>query len=200
MTEAEWNNCTDVEEMLEFLQDSSQTSDRKLRLFSVTCCRRVWRLLNYIECEAVILMERFLEGLADESERAAAFEAVRQRAPDVYGSEDCPIAQDLLDRDARFAAEAVLLLLPADPHSGDREKKAWCDLSRDIFGHPPWRPLTVELPLLQWNDRAVVKLAQAAYDDHDPERGTFDNFRLAVLADALEEAGCTNLDMLSHCR
>jgi hypothetical protein len=102
----------------------------------------------------------------------------------------------LLDRDARFAAEAVLLLLPADRHLYDSEKKAWCDLFRDIFGPLPFRPLTVEPSLLQWNDRAVVKLAQAAYDD----RGTLDNLRLAVLADALEEAGCTNPDMLSHCR
>jgi hypothetical protein len=156
MTEAEWNNCTDVEEMLEFVQNGGRTSDRKLRLFAVTCCRRVWGLLNTIEREAVILMERFLEGLAGEPESAAAFEAMRQRAPEIYGSEDCPVAQDLLDRDARFAAEAVLLLLPADRHLGDREKKAWCDLFRDVFGPLPFRPLTLEPSLLQWNDRAVV--------------------------------------------
>jgi hypothetical protein len=58
MTEAEWDACTDAEDMLEFVQDRGQTSDRKLRLFAVTCCRRVWGLLNDIEKDAVILMER----------------------------------------------------------------------------------------------------------------------------------------------
>jgi hypothetical protein len=36
-------------------------------------------------------------------------------------------------------------------------------------------------------------LAQAIYDE-----GAFD--RLPVLADALEETGCTNADILGHCR
>jgi hypothetical protein len=39
----------------------------------------------------------------------------------------------------------------------------------------------------------VVKLAQVIYDDK-----AFD--RMPVLADALEEAGCVNPDVLSHCR
>lgn len=200
MTEAEWDACTDVEDMLEFVQDHGQTRDRKLRLFAVTCCRRVWELLNHIEKDAVILMERFLEEQAGEPERAAAFEAVREQVPAFYGSDDFPVAQDLLDRDARFAAEAVLLLLPADPRLGDSEKKAWCDLVRDIFGPRPFKPLTVDPSVLRWNDRAVVKLAQAAYDNRHPKRGTLDNIRLAVLADALEEAGCADQEILSHCR
>jgi hypothetical protein len=223
MNEKQWLSCSNPYQMLSFLSKKgterkhrlfgiaccrsiarflteAATSDRKLRLFAVTCCRRVWRLLNNIEREAVILMERFLEGLAGEPERAAAFEAVKQRTPDVYGSEDCPVAQDLLDRDARFAAEVVLLLLPVDRHLGDSEKKTWCDIFRDVFGPLSFRPLSVEPSLLQWNDRAVVKLAQAAYDDRDPERGKLDNIRLAVLADALEEAGCSDEIMLRHLR
>jgi hypothetical protein len=39
----------------------------------------------------------------------------------------------------------------------------------------------------------VVKLAQVIYD----ERRFTD---LPILADALEEAGCTNSDVLDHCR
>jgi hypothetical protein len=51
----------------------------------------------------------------------------------------------------------------------------------------------VETIWLSWNDGIVPKLAQAIYDDR-----VFD--RLPILADALEEAGCTNADILNHCR
>jgi hypothetical protein len=44
-----------------------------------------------------------------------------------------------------------------------------------------------------WNNGIVVKLAQAIYDDC-----AFD--RLPILADALEDAGCTNQEILAHCR
>jgi hypothetical protein len=46
----------------------------------------------------------------------------------------------------------------------------------------------------------VRKLAQAVYNDRHLPEGILDSARLAVLADALEEAGCTNPDILTHCR
>jgi hypothetical protein len=46
---------------------------------------------------------------------------------------------------------------------------------------------------LSWNDGTVVKMAQAIYDDR-----AFD--RLPILADALEDAGCSDADILAHCR
>jgi hypothetical protein len=53
--------------------------------------------------------------------------------------------------------------------------------------------------VLSWNDGCVARLARAAYDDRLPEGG-LDPARLAVLADALEEAGCRDADILGHCR
>ena len=41
---------------------------------------------------------------------------------------------------------------------------------------------------------------QAAYEERELPAGTLDLARLAILADALEEAGCTNADILNHCR
>jgi hypothetical protein len=53
--------------------------------------------------------------------------------------------------------------------------------------------VTIPPSSLVWNDGTVVKLAQGIYDDR-----AFD--RLPVLADALEEAGCDNAEILSHLR
>jgi len=70
---------------------------------------------------------------------------------------------------------------------------------RDIFGNP-FRPVTLTPAVLAWNDATVVHLAQAAYEERQMPAGTLDNTRLAVLADALEEAGCTDVDILGHLR
>src|SRR5262245_27543724 len=65
---------------------------------------------------------------------------------------------------------------------------------RDVLGNP-FRPVAVDPAWLAWNDGVLCKLAQAAYDRQLPA-GTLDPSRLAVLADALEEAGCTDADLL----
>jgi hypothetical protein len=44
MTEQEWLACTDPTPMLDFLK--FRASDRKLRLFGVACCYRIWHLLT----------------------------------------------------------------------------------------------------------------------------------------------------------
>jgi hypothetical protein len=55
----------------------------------------------------------------------------------------------------------------------------------------------VQIPqgVLAWKNGTAVKLAQQAYDSED-----FDISRMAVLADALEEAGCTDAWALEHLR
>lgn len=80
------------------------------------------------------------------------------------------------------------------PQAEDRcasrlERLAQTHIVRDIFGNP-FRPVTVDPA---WRTSTVVSLAQGIYDER-----AFD--RLPILADALEDAGCTNADMLNHCR
>ena len=69
-------------------------------------------------------------------------------------------------------------------------------LVRCLFGNP-FLPVPLD-PASR--TPAVVSLAQAAYDERILPAGTLDPARLAVLADALEDAGCSDADLLSHLR
>jgi hypothetical protein len=51
-----------------------------------------------------------------------------------------------------------------------------------------------------WRTPIVVALARAAYDERLLQSGQLAPDRLAVLADALEDAGCTDAETLSHLR
>jgi hypothetical protein len=71
---------------------------------------------------------------------------------------------------------------------------------RDIFGNP-FRPAPgIDPAWLAWNAGTVRRLAEAAYQERLLPQGTLDPGRLAVLADALEEAGCDSQEILGHCR
>jgi hypothetical protein len=75
----------------------------------------------------------------------------------------------------------------------------YAQLLRDVAGNP-FCPVSLDPAVLTWNDSTVVRLGQAAYEERDMPAGTLDQGRLAVLADALEEAGCSDSDILSHLR
>jgi hypothetical protein len=70
---------------------------------------------------------------------------------------------------------------------------------REILGLLLFRPV-ITSPFLAWNDGIVRQLAQAAYDERLLPSGHLDTARLAVLADALEEAGCADEELLGHLR
>jgi len=53
---------------------------------------------------------------------------------------------------------------------------------------------------LAWDGGAVPKLATIAYEERVLPAGTLDPALLAVLADALEEAGCADAELLGHLR
>src|SRR5262249_20901319 len=69
------------------------------------------------------------------------------------------------------------------------ESSAQSDLLRDIIDNP-FRPITLD-PTCR--TQAVVQLAKSLYEGRHFED-------MPVLADALEEAGCTNPAILGHCR
>jgi hypothetical protein len=72
------------------------------------------------------------------------------------------------------------------------ESDAQIKLLWDVVGNP-FRPVAIAPNSLTWHSGAVPTLAQVIYEEHH-----FDD--LPVLADALEEAGCTDSEILNHCR
>src|SRR5947209_14256780 len=66
MNEREWLTSIEPTPMLGYLR--GKASERKLRLFAVSCCRRMWHLLpDERSRKAVEVAERIAEGTADES-------------------------------------------------------------------------------------------------------------------------------------
>ena len=72
---------------------------------------------------------------------------------------------------------------------GENESAFQREMLRDIFGNP-FRPVAFDS---RWQTETVVSLAGGIYADR-----AFD--RMPILADALEDAGCDNADVLTHCR
>ena len=66
----------------------------------------------------------------------------------------------------------------------------------DIRGNP-FRPVILNS---SWRTPIVLTLGQQLYEERELPSGHLDNARLAVLADALEDAGCTEASILEHCR
>jgi hypothetical protein len=75
-----------------------------------------------------------------------------------------------------------------------------CLLVVEIIGNPfrPSPPLNPSW--ISWNNGTVRRLAEAAYNERQLPTGSLDGARLAVLADALEEAGCDDAGLLGHLR
>jgi hypothetical protein len=197
MTEDQWLACTDSAEMQWFLKNSGRLgkkgSERKLRLFGCACVRRIWYLLkkrkkaaaNRVSIEKA---ERFADGLATEEELHRAYFAAGPTAR-------CPSGPN-----AFFAAMYSMSM--AAKEAGVRradwstdypaELATQSHLFRDIFGNP-FRRVKLNQSWVKRNDGKVLKMARSIYEER-----AFD--QLPILADALEEAGCNNRDILAHCR
>jgi hypothetical protein len=157
MTEAEWLACTDWTPMLEYLRGLA--SDRKLRLFAVACCRRMWHLLTESCQRAVGLAERYCDGLATADEWAAAKSVAEAAFEDVHSTNGnsytasavisligkCYVwfpSFDIVECARVTAAESsVAIGVSADMNLTDAEERVvQVTLLRDIFGNP-FRPL-----------------------------------------------------------
>jgi hypothetical protein len=203
MTEQEWLDCADPEAILKFLR--GKLSDRKLRLFACACVRELGPLVADRASKAALqVAERHADGRATEAKwydaRVAAWAA--------SGAILQKVISPSSGWKARAAAQMVRAMVEESPtkaaHAAVRavaeswySEAAWCDATRrafadslrDLVGNP-FRAVEAPQP---WLNPAVSTTAQAVYEGRH-----FDE--LPVVADALEEAGCTDEALLGHLR
>jgi hypothetical protein len=185
MSEAEWLALEDPTPMLEYLRDKA--SERKLRLIAVAVCR----LMS--GGRVVDAAEKHADGMVSKREMREAADEELWHMNNWYrhmGAEEVESAQALYRAvTAPRADEAAALVVE---EAGTDRAGIACSLLREVCGNP-FRRVALDPAWLTWRDSTISKLAQVIYDDR-----AFD--RLPILADALEDAGCTDADILSHCR
>ena len=189
MTETEWLACTDPDAMLDFLRAGERLSPRKARLFAVAACRRIRHLY------------------ADEK-NFEAIEVAEADAEAVFAHDGAE--RDWVRRCRRMAAASALSPDSHEPLSTEKEAiwtaafeaegAAQVPLLRCLFGSTPFRCVSLPSSAFTGCDGRVPKLAQSAYNDRILPSGVLEPARLLTLADALEENGCANMDVLSHLR
>jgi hypothetical protein len=185
--ELTWLALDEPGPMIEFLWN--KVSDRKVRLFNCACCRGVSGPAIW---QAVEVAERYADGRASPDALAIARNTVIAMSAD-WPLTGTPTFADVAveatsdqnsfsDHCVAYGYPAAASICPAAPR-----------LLRDIFGPLPFRTVTVNPSWLTWNHGTVPAIARHVYDNrafHD----------LPILADALEDAGCTDADILAHCR
>jgi hypothetical protein len=191
-------------------------SARKWLLLGCGCLRRVWSVLPDACCREVVeLAERYADGepvrdrLAALAPRCQAVEKAewRQREAEGFGWEApfgvrggraraagalCHVHP--AEFDSYYFAQNIAQAIHGtvwgegggDDVAGVQEVR---DFLRDIFGVAAWNASVDPACLTS----TVVSLAEGIYVGR-----AFD--RLPILADALQDAGCDNADILDHCR
>jgi hypothetical protein len=214
-------NGTDSDALFQSAMRAGLVSTRKRWLFATAFLRRVESLLLYKQSrELVDVVEKAADGLVSPEDRSAAAIAAKaaydaatkdwETIADVFS----PSANDIVAvRDASLALHTVLKNANPDfsflaaahyaysafangygraASGAANEMAIQASLMRDILGNP-FRLAMISPCWLTWNGGTIPKLAEGIYTDR-----AFD--RLPILADALEDAGCDNADILAHCR
>ena len=188
MTEQEWLSCTDPTPMLEFL--ASKKNKRKLAMFGVARCRHISPLCSDERgLIAIDASERYADRKAKINEVRVACRNAREDSSGIARPLGHYVYEIAVLCNAAFNAFLVSeYALKAAPDQAG-EKALQCALLREVFGNPFQRTHIGR----RWLSPTVKQLSEQIYAE-----ASFD--RLPMLADALERAGCTNADILAHCR
>jgi hypothetical protein len=199
MTEADWLHGKDPGEMIRWYK--ARMSPRKFRLFICTCCRSLWdELTSEVARQVIDSLECYAEGLSSEpgleNARVLAAEEV-QRLWSIYeGMSGGWRASFSTQAWALGSAVEAAFRVRVEPQRWialrNIRSEHQCHLLRDIFGNP-YQLTHIDPAWLTLMDALVPRLAQQASDER-----RFDD--LPILADALEDVGCTDEQILTHLR
>ena len=180
MTEAEWLDGR-VRKMVGYAR--SNATMRQRRLLACGCCRLHWSQLPDRLRQFIDQIERYADGESGSS---------LVRAYRLYDAVKVPAIRDDLP-------PGLLPVLKSAQASNEDPPGAsfplWPDerlqveLLRDIFGNP-FRPVAFDP---NWRTSDVVAMCRGMYEMRDFAA-------MPILADALQDAGCENVDVLDHCR
>jgi hypothetical protein len=207
MTEAEWLACGDLQ-LLEWAL-ARVRSTRKWSLLFLACLDPLASYLTAESNEIMTALSRTAEGRGSRAELDRAYKqawAAHWRSkspvewPRAWIEESANAAARRAARyDQRHnACMAVMLCTETLCRAADRESliavsqqanhRHLC-LIRDIFGNP-FRPVAFSP---EWRTGTAVSLAHQMYESREFSA-------MPILADALQDAGCNNEDILNHCR
>jgi hypothetical protein len=206
MTEKEWLKCVDPIEMGDHLGDLRQWGGRKLRLFGCACVRDVWEdLPDDVLREAIVTCEQFTGGLATAKELKKARDLANgtyQGIGDIVADHSALAITALCEKNPDFlmgtGSQGGIAAVAAEAKSNrrtpfhlalKRTQKLHSQLLRDVFGNP-FRPVVFDP---EWRTPTVMQLAQQMHESRDFST-------MPILADALQDAGCTSAEILAHCR
>jgi hypothetical protein len=206
MTETEWLAATDPVPMLTHLEPPPErkwnVSKRKLRLFSVGCCRRLHGgKLSAGERNATETAETYADVGMTVDDLAHANGLLGNDIRD--GPVHCAMSVGIGAYVAYMVEQIVhtagkdfskrrfrwLLNRNAVRTAERAERQVLADLLRCVVGNP-FRPVTFSP---SWRTDTAVSLARTMYESRDFSV-------MPILADALQDAGCDNDDILDHCR
>lgn len=190
LCEEHWLAAANPEEMAAFLGEVG--SRRRWQLFACACCYRILPLLlDERSRAAVSLADRQAEGLATPDEVADALQDAQAVVTGIWQPGHDPALAS-----AAFAAGYALssprrafVHAARAAREEPAERLAQCRLLRELFGNP-FRPFFLEP---EWRTPAVLAIASHVYQ-HEAFA------ELPVLADALEDSGCLDEQLLDHCR
>lgn len=229
MTEADWLASTVPSALLAHARAAGLATDRKVRLFAVGCCRLVWHLLEPASRKHVGVAERVADGEATDVERADAFAEAQERATYASGSREYGLLdvvrvsvmrKQLLGRHVGVWREFDEVLPPArqadlvrDVFAPFATARAWESVYEGRCRRCGGKPRGVRSSVGGWvtcprckgslheSDRRplpwLTPLAQQMAHDAYNAR---DWGILPILADQIEDAGCTDAVLLEHLR
>jgi hypothetical protein len=181
MTERQWLSSRNP---LQLLDHVGATIDaRETFLLSAACFRRHWDRLPNAGRDWTLLADSAAEGGATRQDLDDAFDSLEE-ALNEFG----PPGEFVALLDIAYGMWESNYLGLKGGTAWRAERAAQAALVREVFGNP-FRPVVCQP---RWRTETVLALARAA------DAGVFE--AMPVLADALEEAGCNDSELLNHCR